>query len=101
MSNKRKLKLAWRIVKNKYVLTTIVFFIWLIAFDNNSIIDRISLGSLNRNLKEQREHYKNQINDNKERMEELQGSTEKLEKFAREQYLMKKEEEELFIIIEE
>lgn len=101
MSKKEKLRLVWRIVKNKYVLTTIIFFVWLIAFDQNSIIDRISLNSLNRNLKEQREHYKNQIKDNKERMEELQGSTEKLEKFAREQYLMKKDGEELFIVIEE
>ncbi len=101
MTKKEKLKLAWRIVRNKYVLTTILFFVWLIAFDQNSIIDRVSLLSLNRNLKEQREHYKEQIKENKEKMEELHGSKENLEKFAREQYLMKKDDEELFIVIEE
>jgi len=101
MTKKEKLKLVWRIVRNKYVLTTILFFVWLTAFDQNSIIDRISLLSLNKSLKEQREHYKEQINENKEKMEELHGSKENLEKFAREQYLMKKDDEELFIVIEE
>lgn len=101
MTKKKKREAFWRVVKNKFVLTSILFFTWLIFFDQNSIIDRISLITLNRNLKEQKKHYEEQIDDNKRQMEELHGSDEKLEKFAREQYLMKKHDEEIFIVIEE
>jgi len=101
MTRRQKMEAFWRILRNKFVLTTLLFFTWLILFDQNSIIDRIALVSLNKNLREQKAHYEEQIRDNKQRMEELHGSVEKLEKFAREQYLMKKHDEELFIVIEE
>ena len=101
MTRKQKMEAFWRVLRNKFVLTAILFFTWLILFDQNSIVDRISLARLNRNLREQKRHYEEQIKDDRQRMEELQGSDEKLEKFAREQYLMKKHDEELFIVIEE
>lgn len=101
MTRRQKMEAIWRVLRNKFVLTTLLFFTWLILFDQNSIVDRISLARLNRSLREQKIHYEEQIKDNRQRMEELHGSDEKLEKFAREQYLMKKHDEELFIVIEE
>ena len=49
-------------------------------------------------LEKQISYYKNEIAKNKEKLDELQSNTNDLEKFARENYYMKKENEELFII---
>jgi len=49
-------------------------------------------------MKKQKELYQEQIKKNKTKIEELQSSPENLEKFAREEYLMKKEDEVIFVI---
>jgi cell division protein FtsB len=101
MTGNRKIKTTFRIIKNKYILTGLLFFTWLILFDQNSIVDRISLARRNSELQEQKEHYQHEIESNRLKMEELHSNPENLEKYAREQYLMKKPDEELFIVIEE
>ena len=52
-------------------------------------------------LKKDCEYYKNRIVTDSIKLNELKSSPEMLEKFAREQYLMKKDNEEIFIIVEE
>ncbi|WP_026473787.1 FtsB family cell division protein [Alkaliflexus imshenetskii] len=93
-------KIILPLLRNKYVLTGLVFIIWMGFFDQNNMVDRISLSKRIRDLKKQKEHYQNEIIENRHRMEELQGSHENLEKFAREQYMMKKPHEDLFIVAE-
>jgi cell division protein DivIC len=101
MSWKEKINIVLPLLRNKYVITGLVFMVWIGFFDQNNLVDRFSLNSRISDLEKQRAHYQAQIEDNLHRMEELKGSHENLEKFAREQYLMKKPDEELFIIIEE
>ena len=101
MTGNKKIKTIIRIIKNKFILTGLLFFTWLILFDQNSIVDRISLARRNSELQEQKKHYQLEIESNRLKMEELQSDPEHLEKYAREQYLMKKPDEELFIVIEE
>lgn len=96
-----KLKIATPLLRNRYVLTSLVFMVWVGFFDQNNFVDRISLANRNRDLKRQREHFQQEIRENKENMEELRSHSEKLEKFAREQYMMKKADEDLFIVVEE
>ncbi len=98
MRVKEKIKIIFPLLRNKYVITFLVFIIWMLFFDQNNIIDRVSLNKRINELKNQKEHYEEEIIDNQQRMEELQNNRESLEKFAREQYLMKKPDEELFII---
>lgn len=93
-------KIILPLLRNKYVLTGLIFIIWMGFFDQNNMVDRISLSNRIRDLKKQKEHYQNEIIENRQRMEELQGSHENLEKFAREQYMMKKPHEDLFIVAE-
>ena len=91
----------WAILRNKYVLTAIIFFLWLLIFDQNNLIER---GKINREYKElieERTYYLNKIEEDRKRIQELKTDDENLEKFAREQYLMKKDNEDLFIIVEE
>jgi len=101
MDWKEKLKIAAPLLRNKYVLTTLVFLVWLGFFDQNNFVDRISLSNRNRDLKRQKEFLQKEIKENMENMEELRSSPEKLEKFAREQYMMKRADEDLFIIDED
>ncbi len=98
MDWKEKLKIVVPLLRNKYVLTTLIFLVWLVFFDQNNFVDRISLSNRNRELKRQKEFLQKEIKENIENMEELRSSPEKLEKFAREQYMMKRADEDLFII---
>jgi len=101
MGWKDKFNIILPLFHNRYVITGLVFIIWIGFFDQNNLADRFSLNKRIKDLEKQRTHYRAQIEDNVNRMKELEGSNENLEKFAREQYLMKKPNEELFIILEE
>jgi cell division protein DivIC len=89
------------ILKNKYVLTSLVFIVWLLFFDQNNLLDRKKYVREYRQLLKDSEYYLEKIEEDKRRLEELQTNNENLEKFAREQYLMKKDDEELIVIREE
>ena len=51
-------------------------------------------------MEQEKEKLTNEIEQNKRKMKELKGGKEKLEKFGREEYLMKKENEVVFVIID-
>jgi len=100
--NRLKLLSIFRlIISNKYILATFVFVMWIGIFDQNNLIDRFKLSSRIRQLEKQKHHYMDEIEQNKRKMEELHGNTENLEKFAREEYLMKRKDEVIFVIEEE
>ena len=88
------------ILKNKYVLTLVVFGVWIVFFDQNNLWDRAKLSSRIRQLEKQKHHYEEEIEQNERKLSEIQESPESLEKFAREEYLMKKENEDIFVIVE-
>lgn len=88
------------ILLNKYLLVLIVFAIFFIFFGNYSYIKRWKTNNNIKQLEKEISIYKNEIEENKEKMQELQSSDENLEKFAREQHLMKKKNEDIFIIEE-
>ena len=66
-----------------------------------SFIDRLQLRSKINQLENEQKYYREKIEEDKRKKEELLGSRDNLEKFAREQYLMKKENEDIFIIVKE
>ncbi len=89
------------ILKNKYILTIVVFGIWVGFFDQNNLWDRSKLSSRIKQLNKQKHHYEVEIDQNQRKLKEIEESPESLEKFAREQYLMKKKNEDIFVIVEE
>ena len=91
----------WPWLKNKYVLTIAVFTIWMLFFDQNNAVDRMRMGSEIRQLEDDREYYLEQIQKDSARLSELTTNKENLEKYAREQFLMKKSNEDVFVVIEE
>lgn len=72
----------------------------LFFFSDSSVGKRIKYESQIKELESQIEFYRQQTETDKEKLNELQSNNEDLEKFARENYLMKKENEEIFIINE-
>jgi len=83
--------------KNIYVIIFIVFIIWMIFFDNNSWFIHNELNRDIKDLENEKDYYKKEIEKDNKATKAL--STENgLEKFAREEYYMKRENEEIFII---
>ena len=90
-----------KIIKNKYFLTLLIFTAWLFLFDSNNLIDRFHDQKRLRQLERDKEYYQERIQEDSKKLNELKTNKENLEKFAREQYLMKKADEEIFVIVEE
>jgi cell division protein DivIC len=90
--------LPW--VRNKYILTLFVFLLWLIIFDRSNWFDMIGEIRAIHNLENEKEYYQKKIETDMQKLKELKTNDENLEKFAREQYLMKRSDEEIFVIEE-
>lgn len=88
-------------VKNKFILTILIFIIWLLFFDHNNLIDRAKELRHLRQLEKDKSYYIERIDKDTKRLEQLKTNNKNLEKFAREQYLMKKDNEDIFVIVEE
>lgn len=89
------------LVKNKYFLATLAFAIWMLFFDRNDLMSQYEYQSQLHKLQEEKEFYQKETESVRKDLEELTTDMKKLEKFAREKYLMKKENEDVFVIIKE
>ena len=86
------------VIKNKYVIATILFLVWMLFFDPKDIgqtYDRV--GKLNE-LQKSEQNLTNQIVETRKELDLLQTSAETIERYARENYYMKKDNEDLFIV---
>ena len=90
-----------RSLRNKYLIALTVFLVWLLIFDHNSLIDRIKYMKTLNELEDERQFYNKRIEVDSKRLRELKTDKDNLEKFAREQYYMKKENEDVFVIVPE
>jgi len=88
-------------LKNRYALTVLIFCVWLAFFDKNDIISQFKLRGDLRKLEAEKEYYLSEIKKDEEKLEELISNKNTLEKFARERYLMKRDNEEIFVIVKE
>lgn len=87
-------------VRNFYFLFAVFFLVWMLAFDSNDFITQFKLNRKLHNLEAQKAYYMQKIEEVKKDREELFSDKELLEKYAREKYLMRKESEDLYIIVE-
>jgi len=75
--------------------------VWLLVFDRNNLIDRYKYHIELKKLEAEKEYYLNRIDEDSKKLNELKTNDANLEKFAREQYLMKKPNEDIYLIVEE
>jgi cell division protein FtsB len=91
----KKLK---KIFTNKYLITGIAFAVWMMFFDRNDLPLQIRrILDLNK-LKQSEKNMALQISNTQKELDLLKTNPETLEKYAREKYLMKKDNEDLYII---
>ncbi len=100
MGLKDIVRLSIPLLRNRYVITFLAFIVWVGFFDQNNLVERHELSGRIDQLEKQKVHYQNEIKNNTHRIGELQSNPDNLEKFAREQYLMKKPDEDIFVVIE-
>ena len=98
MVNKEGFGFFLPLLRNKYSLSLILFFAWVVLFDSNSLIERtVNLKRMHQ-LEKDKIFYEEKIKEDQAKLEELESNPANLEKFAREQYLMKKDNEDIFIV---
>ncbi len=83
--------------KNIYLLVFIVFAIWMLFFDAHSLLFHNELNSDIEELDYQKEHYKSEMKKDQKAIKEL-STDEGTERAARENYYMKKPDEDIYII---
>jgi len=86
-------------LRNKYFLTLTIFIVWIILLDTNNLMERYRQISELRKLRLEKEYYEKKIEEDKRKLNELKTDNHNLEKFAREQYKMKRKDEDLYIIL--
>lgn len=96
-----KLKSVWSFIcQHKYLITIVIFLVIIVFLDENNLINRFQHKNEIRVMKSDIEEYRKQFNEDTERLKELTDNPEGLEKIAREKYLMKKPNEDIFILEE-
>ena len=87
--------------RNKYFLVSSIFLIWMVFFDRNDLFSQWEYHQQVSKLKQERDFYQKETAKVHQDLDELTSNKEKLEKFAREKYLMKKGNEDVFVIVKE
>lgn len=87
-----------RLFTNKYLITGTTFAIWMLFFDRNDLSLQLRRVHELHKLQESEKVMDNQIADTKHELKLLKTNPETLEKYAREKFMMKKENEDLYIV---
>lgn len=97
----KRLFTYWSALRTKVSLWRlfVVAFIFIMIFiDNNSLIKRYEYNQKIKELQKEIKHYNQIIEEGRFQLEELHSNDDNLEKFAREKFLMKKPNEDIFLI---
>lgn len=90
----------FRIFTNKYLLAFLVFLVWILFFDSNNLISRYRVKQELRNMHQQKRYYEQEISTNEQLRDKLTNDLNSIEAFGREQYLMKRDNEDIYLIID-
>lgn len=91
----------FRFLKNFYLATSVGLLVWLLFFEMNSIPEQIKNWWKLQKLEAQKEYYVEQIELLKKEQATTLGNDKLLEKYAREKYFMKKDSEDVFVLVDE
>ena len=87
--------------KNKYLIATLFFIVWMLFFDHNDIFLHLQYRKELNELKADKKYYQEQIDLTRKEVDLIKSNPQAMEKVAREQYLMKKDDEDVFVVGEE
>jgi cell division protein FtsB len=95
------MKLFNKYINNRYFYTGLLFFVWLAFFDENNLIEQIRLSNKVNDLESREKFYRKEIEITNNEIKAFETDTALLEKFAREKYFIKKDKEDIFVIVRE
>ncbi len=98
---KNTIMLFIKLLKNKYFLVSIFFIVWMLFVDNNNFITAMRFKKELKTLKDEKVFYESEIKINKEKLNKLQNDKSAMMDLAREKYLMKKDNEDIFLLVYE
>src|SRR3954468_1602168 len=90
-----------RLLKSKYLITGLAFIVWMLFFDSDDITLQLKRVKELQQLQESEKNLGKQITETQAELDLLRTNPSTLEKYAREKYLMKKDNEDLYIIYKE
>jgi len=89
------------LLRNKFLLTFIGFLVWLTFFDRNDFITTWSYRHKLHQLRSEKEYFTKEIEKSKTDLNDLMNNNGNLEKFGREKYCMKRDKEEVYVLVDE
>lgn len=97
-----KLASLWYFVgRHKYLITLVLFGVIVVFVDENSIVRRLGYAREESRLRDEIEKYRQEYEENTERLNELAADSGAIERIAREKYLMKKPNEDIYVFEED
>ena len=94
------LKLISSFIKNKYLVTGLAFVVWLLFFDRNDVYTQYQRSNELKELEQSKDFYLKEIASERNELQQLESNPATLEKYAREKFYMKRDNEDVFIIQE-
>ena len=85
--------------RNKYFLSALAFMVWMMFFDKNDMLSQYEFRTEVNKLQVEKDFYEQEIAHVKKDLDELTTDLNTAEKFAREKYFMKKDNEDVFVIV--
>ena len=86
-----------KIIVNRYILVLIFFLIWMLFLDNYSYLEHRVLNQEIDEIEDNIDYYKSEIKKDSASIKHIKNN-DRVEKFAREKYYMKRENEDIYII---
>src|SRR5438128_1533843 len=85
-------------VKNKYFISFTAFVLWMLFFDRNDLFTQLERKKELREINQSKNYFAQRITEDRKFSKDLQFNASAIEKYAREKYLMKRDNEEVFLI---
>ncbi len=100
VTKEKVFEIVKKIVTNKYLLACTIALLWFLFLDSHTILDYYELRLQHNSIEKEIAYYRNLSKDSQEKMTQLESDMSSLEKFAREQFLMKRSDEDIFLFEE-
>jgi cell division protein FtsB len=93
-----QLKKIFSILRNKYFVAVVVFAVIMLFTDHNNVFEQMDRKQELRQLQAKKAYYQEEIDKTKKQLADLNNNAAAIEKYARENFLMKRDNEDIFIV---
>lgn len=89
------------LLKNKFFISGLAFIVWMLFFDRNDLASQYEYRTQVQKLEQEKEFYTAEIEKAETELKSLTTNIQSLEKFARERYFMKRENEDVYVVMDD